>query len=389
MKVPREEFQGRGGVMEKGADFVSIGPGTTAGRFLRSFWQPVFAADRLAPGKATPLRILGEDFTLYRGESGTPHIVGATCAHRGLALSVGRIEGDCISCFYHGWTYDGDGQCVAQPAEKKSFADKVKIPGYPTREYLGLIFAYFGDGAAPEFPRLEVFEGDGLVENRVSPRDWGFFAQLENSVDEVHFNFTHRQSKFTNVGLNEEIPEIIGKETEYGIERIARRGNETRNCYILMPNCMFSLVYYKGKGFTEHLSWRVPVDDKTHTNFMADLVHIDEGEAEAYRARRAEEKALIQSLEPAMSVIRRILAGELHIDDITERPDIVLIQDGVAMAGQRASRDRSDDLLGASDHLVALLRNLWTREIRAIEAGKAHKQWRVPNSLVPTKGLAE
>ncbi len=375
---------------EKYADFIAVGPGTPAGRFLRSFWQPVYVADRLAPGKAVPLRILGEDFTLYRGEGGTAHVVAPECAHRGLKLSVGRIEGDSLCCFYHGWKYDGSGQCIDQPAEDRSFADKVKIPSYPVREYLGLIFVYFGAGDPPELLSLDVYaKGEGFLENRESSREWPFFAQLENSVDEVHFNFAHRQSKFSEVGLNDQIPEIIGKETDYGIERVARRGDETRKCYILMPNCMFSLIYYKGKGFTEHLSWRVPVDDATHTNFMADLVHIDEAEAEAYRAHKAEEKALTETLEPAMSVIKRILKGELHIDDIPERPDIVLIQDGVAMAGQRAARDRGDDLLGASDHLVALLRNLWTREIRAMEAGKAPKQWRVPNELTPTKGLAE
>jgi 5,5'-dehydrodivanillate O-demethylase len=375
---------------EKYADFTAIGPGTPAGRFLRAFWQPVYLADQLLPGKAVPLRILGEDFTLYRGECGTAHVVGPECAHRGLALSVGRIEGDCISCFYHGWKYDGSGQCIEQPAEIKSFADKVKIPAYPVREYLGLIFVYFGEGDPPELLSLDIYdESAELLENRSSSRDWPFFAQLENSVDEVHFYFTHRQSKFSEVGLNDQIPEIIGKETDYGIERTAKRGNETRNAFILMPNCMFSLVYYKGKGFTEHLSWRVPVDDRTHTNFMADLVHVSDAEAEAYRERRAADKALTETLEPAMSVIRRIIAGELHIDDIPERPDIVLIQDGVAMAGQRASRDRSDDLLGASDHLVALLRNLWTREIRAIEAGEPIKQWRVPSHLAPTKGVGE
>lgn len=374
---------------ERNTDFISVGPDTPAGRLLRSFWQPVYGAERLGPGKAVPLRILGEDFTLFRGESGTPHIIGATCAHRGLALSVGRIEGDCISCFYHGWTYDGDGQCVAQPAETKGFAHRVKIPGYPTREYLGLIFAYFGGGEPPEFPRLEVFEGDGFVENRASTRDWGFFAQLENSVDEVHFNFTHRQSKFTDVGLNDDIPEIIGKETEYGIERLGKRGNQVRKSYILMPNCMYSLVYYNGKEWTEHLSWRVPVDDTTHTSFIADFVHKTGAEAEAYRQRIAEEKTETKSLEPAMSVIGRILAGELHIDEVEDRPDIVLIQDGVAMIGQGARRDRSNDLLAASDRLVALLRKLWTREMAAIEAGRAIKQWRIPRDLVPTKGLSD
>lgn len=373
----------------KFADLKAVGPGTSAGRFLRSFWQPVYVADRLAPGRAVPLRILGEDFTLYRGEGGAAHIVGPECAHRGLALSVGRIEGDCIACFYHGWKYDGVGQCVEQPAEKKSFAQKVRIPAYPTREYLGLIFAYFGEGDPPELATLDVFEGDGLIENRVSTRDWPFFAQLENSVDEVHFNFTHRQSKFSDVGLNEEIPEILGKETEYGIERVAKRGNQLRKSYILMPNCMFSLVYYNGKGWTEHLSWRVPVDDLTHTNFMADLVHKAGAEAAAYREARAKEAGHTRSLEPAMSVIKRILAGELHVDEVPDRPDIVLIQDGVAMAGQRVSRNRSDDKLGASDHLVALLRKLWTRELGAIEAGRPLKQWQIPKNLVPTKGLPE
>jgi 5,5'-dehydrodivanillate O-demethylase len=374
---------------KKYADFTSIGPGTPAGRLLRSFWQPVYASDHLAAGKALPLRILGEDFTLFRGERGAPHIIGPTCAHRGLALSAGRVEGDCISCLYHGWTYDGDGQCVAQPAEKKSFAEKVKIPAFPAREYLGLIFAYFGDGDAPEFPKLDVFEGDGFIENRVSRRDWPFFAQMENSVDETHFNFTHRQSKFTEVGLNEEIPEIIGKETEYGIERLAKRGNQIRKSYILMPNCLYASVYYNGKGWTEHLTWRVPVDDTTHTSFIADLVHLTGAEADAYRKRHAKEKAQSQSLEPPMSVIQRILAGELHLDEVPDRPDIVLIQDGVAMVGQGTHRNRSNDMLGASDHLVALLRQLWTREIRAIDAGRPIKRWQIPRDLVPTTGLSE
>ena len=374
---------------ERCADFISIGPDTPAGRLLRSFWQPVYAAERLGPGKAVPLRILGEDFTLFRGESGTPHIVGATCAHRGLALSVGRIEGDCISCFYHGWKFDGDGQCVEQPAETKGFAERVKIPGYPTREYLGLIFAYFGGGEAPEFPQLDAFEGEGFIENRVSRREWGFFAQLENSVDEAHFNFTHRESKFTDIGLNDKIPEIIGKETEYGIERIGKRGDQLRKSYILMPNCMYSLIYYNGKAWTEHLSWRVPVDDTTHISFIADFIHMTGAEAEACRKQIAEKNSETKTLEPAIAVIERILAGELHIDEVEDRPDIVLIQDGVAMIGQGARRDLSADLLGASDRLVVLLRKLWTREMAAIEAGEAIKQWRIPRDLVPTKGLSD
>src|ERR671932_1512808 len=134
-------------------DFEHVGPGTLAGRYLRRFWQPLYRAADLAPGQAKPVRLIGEDFTLYRGEAGTPHAVANRCAHRGTQLSTGWVEGDCIRCFYHGWKYDETGQCVEMPAEDPSFPPKVKIQSYLTREYLGFIWAYLGKGEAPEFPR--------------------------------------------------------------------------------------------------------------------------------------------------------------------------------------------------------------------------------------------
>ena len=97
-------------------DFVHTGAGTLAGRYLRMFWHPVYVAHELEPGHAIPIQIMREKFTLYRGEGGFPHVVDFRCAHRGTQLSVGWVEGDCIRCFYHGWKYDGTGQCVEQPA---------------------------------------------------------------------------------------------------------------------------------------------------------------------------------------------------------------------------------------------------------------------------------
>lgn len=370
-------------------DFMSTGPDTAGGRWLRRFWQPVYLASRLAAGKAVPLHILGEDFTLYRGESGIAHLIGPRCAHRGLKLSAGRIKGEQIECFYHGWTYDGSGRCVAQPAEKNGgFADRIRIGGYPVREYLGLIFAYLGDGEPPDLPRFGAYERDGFIEAKESKRDWSFFSQLENSVDEVHFNFTHRKSKFTDVGLNDAIPELAAEETEYGILRLGRRGNRVRKSHILMPNCMYSMVFEHWKGWSEHLAWRVPIDDASHKSFMVDCIHKEGADADEYRRVRAEQRASLAALEPADSVIDRILAGELHCDDVAYRTDIVLIQDGVALKGQGA-RDRQSDRLGASDHQVALLRRIWAREMQAVDEGRPIKSWRVPADLVPTTGIDE
>src|SRR5689334_20470330 len=59
-----------------GSSCENTGPGTPAGRYLRSFWQPVYHSADLKPGRPVPLRIMSEDFTLYRGEStGAVHLV--------------------------------------------------------------------------------------------------------------------------------------------------------------------------------------------------------------------------------------------------------------------------------------------------------------------------
>jgi nitrite reductase/ring-hydroxylating ferredoxin subunit len=74
---------------------------------------------------------MSEDFTLYRGESGTPHVVTFRCPHRGLQLSVGWVEGDSIRCRSHGWKYDSSGQCVEVPTEPESTAKTIRIRSYP------------------------------------------------------------------------------------------------------------------------------------------------------------------------------------------------------------------------------------------------------------------
>jgi 5,5'-dehydrodivanillate O-demethylase len=145
-------------------DLVATGPGTLAGSYLRRFWLPIHRAEELRPGEAKPIEIMSERFTLYRGAGGAPHVVGFRCPHRGTQLSTGWVEGDCIRCVYHGWLFNSAGQCTEQPAENTSFASKIRIRGCPTREYLGLIFAYFGEGEAPTFPRFPHMEEDGVLE---------------------------------------------------------------------------------------------------------------------------------------------------------------------------------------------------------------------------------
>src|SRR5581483_8535181 len=253
-------------------DLVHVGPDAIAGQYLRRFWHPVYCSADLPVAEPKPIRILGEEFTLYRGESGQPHMLGFRCAHRGNQLSLGWVEGDALRCFYHGWRYDASGQCDRQPHEENGFCDRIHIPSYPVQEYLGLIFVYFGPTPLPPLPRYPLMEQDGMVVTaslKVLP--YNYFQSMENNVDSGHVPFVHR--RFHHGPYIEDADEIEPvhvrcRETPWGIENARQRGDgEWTLAHFLMPNihCIV-LAPQRGAHMNQarpHYSWRTPVDDST------------------------------------------------------------------------------------------------------------------------------
>jgi 5,5'-dehydrodivanillate O-demethylase len=369
------------------ADFAHTGPGTLAGRYMRRFWQPVYVAAELPPGHAKPITIMSEEFTLYRGEDGQPHVVAPRCAHRGTQLSTGWVEGDCIRCFYHGWKYDHTGQCVEMPAEDASFPPKVKIKSYPTEEYLGLIFAYLGEGETPPLPRYPELEADGVLDVWSYTRLCNYFNNLENGVDPVHLGFTHRASSIARSGLVG-VPSVTAEEREWGLNVYSRRpGDRVRVTVGVMPN----ISYRKGSpsdaesGWQDVIAWRVPIDDTQHHSFNVNLVHVT-GEAadrhrERLRVRRANAASRVQNLVDA------VLRGERRMEDLRDEPELVNVQDSVVQLGQGAIPDPAYERLGRSDAGVILLRKLWARELRALAEGRPLQQWTAPREAVTSSGV--
>jgi len=375
-------------------DLLLAGPGTLAGRYLRRFWQPVFLSRDLAKGQAKPVRAMGERFTLFRGASGETHLVGPRCAHRGAQLSAGWVEGDCIRCMYHGWMFDGRGKCVEQPAEVEAFKDKVRIAAYPTKEYLGLVFAWLGEGAAPPLPRYPWFEGEGVLEADTYVRYSNYFYTLDNHSDEVHVVFTHRHTAFAHAGLSH-LPLIEAEETEYGMRAVARFANgNARANQLLMPNIiMFKSSPTKGDdGFSDRAAWRVPLDDDSHLSFGIDLRHLKGDAAKRYHAAQEEERERVRGLrlEPADEVARQILDGRRSLEDpdILARPDLVNVQDCVAQMGQPKIAEGPFETLGRSDRGVVLFRRIWLRELKALAEGKPLKAWQVPEMLATQTGVS-
>ena len=373
------------GSMAGTMDFVHTGPGTLGGRYLRRFWQPVYVADALPPGVAMPIRIMSEDFTIYRGESGTPHVVANRCAHRGTSLSVGWVEEDCIRCLYHGWKYDGSGQCVEQPGEGPGFADRVRVPSYPTREHLGLIFTYFGEGEPPPFPPYPGFPEEGRVESWGELFTCNFFQSWENTADEFHVAFvhsgggTHRQLA--------EVPDMLASETPYGLVRHSRRPNgKVRVTLHLMPNTT-RVIVPPFKGYQGLGGWRdsyftlVPVDDESHIMFGMQLARVGEDEAAAYDSVSEEYRAQLADQPPSHELARKVMMGQYRLPRFADHVQSVMIEDIVAQAGQGPIADRVHERLGRTDVGLILMRRLWSRELAALADGERLTEWRYQGEL--------
>ncbi|MFM9969403.1 MAG: Rieske 2Fe-2S domain-containing protein [Burkholderiales bacterium] len=353
------------------------GPDTPMGKLLRRFWQPVSRSKDVTHARAKPLRIMNEDLTLYRGASGKPYLVAGRCAHRGTVLHPGWVDGETIRCVYHGWRFDGAGQCVERPAERDTRLPNVKIAGYPALDYGGLVFAYMGEGAAPAFdlPRKEIFErpeGQGVVRAKAEKWPCNWLQGVENSLDAVHVSFVHQLGTVGAFGeaVTGTIPELSYSETEAGIEQVATRGKDNvRKSDWTFPNNNHVIVpgVAKGDPWTDLGVWNVPHDDFNTTRFVIYSTAASGDAAQRfidYFDRHGE-------YNPADHH-----DALFHQGIFPAHPMLTAAQDYVATSGQGTVADRAHEVLGRSDAGIVFLRKIFFRELELLNNGQPTKSWR-------------
>ncbi len=129
-------------------DFLTrVAPGTPAGQLLRRYWHVVAAAGEITDEKPKKrVRVLGEDFVLYREPSGSYSLVAEHCSHRGAISLLRLCRGWRYPLPYHGWKYDDCGKCVEQPFEnpESGFKDKIQHPAYPVEKSGRLVVRLHG-----------------------------------------------------------------------------------------------------------------------------------------------------------------------------------------------------------------------------------------------------
>ncbi len=162
-------------------------------------WTPV-ALSREVGKQPLGLTLASERVVLFRGQDGKVGALRDRCPHRGVKLSLGKVEKDgCLSCPFHGWRFATDGTNThvplnALPEEKRRF---LGATAFPVRERGGLIWLYTRPGTeAPEEPEVPSTLEDKDFHVWLYVETWRthWTRAMENMLDSPHLPFIHRRT---------------------------------------------------------------------------------------------------------------------------------------------------------------------------------------------------
>jgi phenylpropionate dioxygenase-like ring-hydroxylating dioxygenase large terminal subunit len=171
-----------------------------------NFWYPIVRSEDLVPGKPEKVKVLGLDFVAFRDGKGKACVISDTCCHRGGSLGgawsslkdAPRVVDGCVVCPYHGWEFNGEGECVNIPSigYGTKTPSRAKIDGYPVEEKYGIVFAFLGDLPEEERPPLlevEEYGQPGWHANSILVLEVDFYYErsIENGLDPAHNEFVH------------------------------------------------------------------------------------------------------------------------------------------------------------------------------------------------------
>jgi len=228
---------------------------------LLNDWHPVASVQQLAYTPVLGVRVLGQDVVVWRAGE-TLHVWPDQCSHRGARLSLGRVVDHCLSCPYHGWTYDVTGTCVYIPAHPGQtrpgtpVSGKAHIVPYHTAERYGLVWVCLGQPAqdVPPFPEWGQTGYAGAI--------CGPFAHvrahgprlIENYLDAAHFPFVHE-----GVLGDPDMPELGNYEA-----RITAHGVESDPIEVHQPDPFggtsgrVTYTYHAYRPLTAHFTKHMP-----------------------------------------------------------------------------------------------------------------------------------
>ncbi|MGB1558694.1 MAG: Rieske 2Fe-2S domain-containing protein, partial [Oceanococcaceae bacterium] len=147
--------------------------------------------------KPVKVKLLGQNFVLFRDAQGKAHCLSDVCLHRGGSLSGGQVHDNCVACPYHGWRYNGEGEVTFIPSRgvEGEIPKRARVDAYPTEERYGMIWVFMGDLPEAERYPIPPFEEYGAPGWKAVTSEYTWSASaarvVENGIDMAHASFVH------------------------------------------------------------------------------------------------------------------------------------------------------------------------------------------------------
>ncbi|MYK75253.1 MAG: Rieske 2Fe-2S domain-containing protein [Acidimicrobiaceae bacterium] len=272
-------------------ELTQVGPGTPMGDVLRHYWYPVAFVRELEEFPVKEVRLLGENWAVFRTPSGEYGIVDERCPHRGASLTYGIVEDAGLRCGYHGWLFNTSGECVeilAEPDSSPKFRAGCGVRAGSAQALGGMVWVHVGDGPAPELPRYEAYVMNGYrdIGHSMLPCNW--LQIMENAVDPYHVEALHgNYFEFIARRQGTPMPEsfVANKHEkvafdpfDHGIikRRLLEGQSEDSDDWKIGHPLVFPYKMWVGGNGVYQMQIRVPVDD-THTWALFYTVHAPDG----------------------------------------------------------------------------------------------------------------
>ena len=180
--------------------------------FIRNAWYVAAWSDEVEAGRILSRTILGDPVVMYRTGDGALASLAGRCAHRRMPLAHAKVDGDRLTCCYHGLSYDASGACVRIPGQDRVPAD-LRIRCYPAVERYGAVWLWMGDADAADPNRI--FECPRLGPNGEGGQKFYYHAAAnylylnDNLSDLLHQAYLHNPSFGGNTDpLGETLPKV-------------------------------------------------------------------------------------------------------------------------------------------------------------------------------------
>lgn len=162
--------------------------------FIRNSWYVAAWSDEVDEQALFPRTLLGQPILLFRDSAGQIVAFHDQCCHRAAPLSLGRKEGNCIRCQYHGMKFDTSGKCVEIPGQD-IIPEQARVRTYPVVERDRFIWIWMGDPEKADATRILDFFWHEHAEWRLRPGYIHYQANyqlvVDNLLDFSHLSFVH------------------------------------------------------------------------------------------------------------------------------------------------------------------------------------------------------